>query len=349
MFYAFQFIKNFCLYLNFFGFLSNFNVYSSSKKILYSKKSIAGYFSGIISSNNNNNTLALKYFNNLHHLKNSHDQFNHRLVFSLVQTQKIPDLFLYLKKLKKENLNFFNANLLLGINYFLEKKYTRSIDYFNLITSSEKFSNFEKLTAQSLLNYIEVFASQRYDRNAVFKSIPENYKNFAFINDAFINCYLDNENVNKSFSKIVDTNTLNFKRYNFFYANFLISKSRKSEALEILKENSDGLNANLLLNQALTWIENGKQNKIRKVFDCRNPNHLIGEFFYLIANLHSSEENHALSNFYLNLSLYLNPNFIFNNALLAENYFHLEDYQNSKKIYSKFNPKSSIYHVILNF
>jgi hypothetical protein len=55
------------------------------------------------------------------------------------------------------------------------------------------------------------------------------------------------------------------------------------------------------------------------------------------------EENYELSNFYLNLSLYLNPDFIFNNALLAENYFHLKDYQNSKKIYLKFDSKNQIY------
>jgi len=62
-----------------------------------------------------------------------------------------------------------------------------------------------------------------------------------------------------------------------------------------------------------------------------------------MANLHSGEENYALSNFYLNLSLYLNPDFIFNNALLAENYFYLKDYQNSKKIYLKFDSKNQIY------
>ena len=73
----------------------------------------------------------------------------------------------------------------------------------------------------------------------------------------------------------------------------------------------------------------GKFNKIKEIFDCRNPKHLISEFYYLIANLHASEENYALSNFYLNLSFYLNPDFIFNNALLAENYFHLKDYQSS--------------------
>ena len=136
--------KIFIYFLIFFSFLSNFNVHSSNQKILYSRKSISNYFSGIISSNNNNNKLALKYLNNLNHLKNNHDQFNRELVFTLVQTQKIPELFSYLKKLRKENLNFFNANLLLGISYLLEKNYLKSSSYFNLIIQTRKFSNFEK-------------------------------------------------------------------------------------------------------------------------------------------------------------------------------------------------------------
>ena len=90
-------------------------------------------------------------------------------------------------------------------------------------------------------------------------------------------------------------------------------------------------------------VKKGKANKVKDIFDCRNPNHLISEFFYLIANLHSSKKNYALSNFYLNLSLYLNPDFIFNNALLAENYFQLKDYQNSKKVYLMFDSKNQIY------
>ena len=324
--------KIFIYILIFFSFLSNFNAHSSNQKILYSKKSISNYFSGIIASNNNNNKLALKYFNNLNHLKNTHDQFNRELVFTLVQTQKISELFLYLKKIRKKNLNFFNANLLLGINYFLEKNYTKSESYFNLIIQTRKYSNFEKLIAQSLLSYIKVFENQLHDYKTVLNIIPENYRNFALINDAFVNCYLDNKKVDAGFLELINPNTLNFTRYNFFYVNFLVSKNRKNEALKILERDNDILDTNLLLDQTRSWFKKGKTNKVKEIFDCRNPNHLISEFFYLIANLYSSEENYALSNFYLNLSLYLNSDFIFNNALLAENYFYLEDYQNSKKI-----------------
>ena len=335
--------KIFIYILIFFSFLSHFNAHSSNQKILYSRKSISNYFSGIISSNNNNNKLALKYFNKLNHLKNNHDQYNRKLVFALIQTQKIPEVFLYLKKLRKKNLNFFNANLLLGINYFLEKNYQKSASYFNSIIQTRKFSNLEKLIAQSLLSYIKVFENQLHDYKTVLNIIPENYKNFALINDAFVNCYLDNKKIDAGFLELINPTTLNFTRYNFFYVNFLVSKNRENEALKILERDNNILGTNLLLDQTRSWFKKGKINKVKEIFDCRNPNHLISEFFYLIANLHASKNNYALSNFYLNLSLYLNSDFIFNNALLAENYFYLEDYQNSKKNYLKLDSKDSIY------
>ena len=170
--------KIFIYILIFFSFLSNFNAHSLNQKVLYSSKSISNYFSGIISSNNNNNKLALKYFNNLGYLKNNHDHFNHELVFTLVQSQKIPDAFLYLKKLKKKNVDFFNANLLLGINYFLEKNYKKSTSHFNSILQNRKFSNFEKLIAQSLLSYVKVFEKRSHDYETELNIIPKNYENF---------------------------------------------------------------------------------------------------------------------------------------------------------------------------
>jgi len=335
--------KIFVCIIIFFSFHLNYSAHSANQKILYSRKSISNYFSGIISSNNNNNKLALKYFNNLNHLKDDHDQFNRKLVFTLVQTQKIPELFSYLKKLRKENLNFFNAKLLLGISYLLEKDYMKSSSYFNSIIQTRKFSNFEKLIAQSLLSYVKVFENRSHEYETELNVILKNYKNLALINNAFINCYLDNKNVDENFLRIINPDTLNFTRYNFFYINFLLSKNRNNEALQILEKNNDIFNTNLLLDQTKLWLKKGKVNKVKDIFDCRNPNHLISEFFYLMANLHSGEENYALSNFYLNLSLYLNPDFMFNNALLAENYFYLNDYQNSKKIYLKFNSKNQIY------
>ena len=335
--------KVFIYIIVFFGFFLNFNAYSSSQKILYSGKSISNYFSGIVSSKNNNNKLALKYFDNLEYLKNKHHQFNQEFVFTLVQENEFPELFIFLKRLEKKNSNFFNANLLLGINYLLEKNYKRSENYFNLIIADKKFTNFQKLIAQQMLNHVKVFKTREYNSTSAINSVPKNYKNFVLISDALMNCYLDDPGTEKSFLKISDPSQLNFSRYKFFYVNFLLSKNRKSEAIKILGENDNLFNSNILLNQTRMWLEQGNESKIKKIFNCKKPKHLVSEFFYLIANLFSSEKRYALSNFYVNISLYLNPKFSFNKMLLAENYFFLEDYKNSEKIYSGFDFKDSLY------
>lgn len=332
--------KSFFYILIFFYCFSSVNVNSSSKDILNSEKSIFNYFSGVVSSNNNSNKEALKYFKNITNLKNYHENFRREYVFALVQEQKIPEAFVFLQKLEKKDLNFYNANLLMGINHLLLKNYEKSSFYFNSIFQNKEVYDFEKMIAQLLLQYTKVFQNQEYDYRTAFNQIPQNYKSFVIINDAFISCYLDNKDTDKKFLQLIDPNTLNYVRYNHFYINFLLSKDRKSEALKLLKENYNIFGPNILLHQTRSWLEDNKENKIIEIFNCKKPKNLISEFFYLIANLTSGSGDYRGSNFYLNLSLYLNSDFTFNKALLAENYFQLKDYNNSEKIYLKFNSKN---------
>ena len=94
--------KIFIYILIFFSFFQILQHTHLIKKILYSRKSISNYFSGIISSNNNNNKLALKYFNNLNHLKNNHDEFNRNMVFYPSANKAISKVIYIFKKTKKK-------------------------------------------------------------------------------------------------------------------------------------------------------------------------------------------------------------------------------------------------------
>ena len=122
--------------------------------------------------------------------------------------------------------------------YLLEKNYVKSSIYFNSIIRTRKFSNLEKLIAQSLLSYVKVFENRSHDYEPELNIITKNYKNFALISNAFISCYLDNKKAEQSFLRIINPDTLNFTRYNFFYINFLVSKNRNNEALKILEKNN---------------------------------------------------------------------------------------------------------------
>ena len=70
----------------------------------------------------------------------------------------------------------------------------------------------------------------------------------------------------------------------------------------------------------------------------------MAEIFFLISNLYSSQEDYDMSNFYLNISNYLNPKFKFNLSLAAENYYLMNKDAKAKKVLKKFNDKDGIYY-----
>ena len=78
-------------------------------------------------------------------------------------------------------------------------------------------------------------------------------------------------------------------------------------------------------------------------FDCRKEKDVAAELIYIAANALSSQSIYPLSNFYLNLSKYLNKNFHAFDTLLAENYYKIDDFNSSKKIYRKLINRGSAF------
>ena len=198
--------------------------------------------------------------------------------------------------------------------------------------------------ATVLLNYTNVFKEKKINRSKISSKISQSFDEINKIQDVFIGCYLDKNNANQSFLDLVGLNGNENKRYVYFYINYLISKNKLIEAEQFIKKNNDTLNYNLILKQTKNWVINKNFKQITKIFNCKNHNDLIGEFLYLIASIYSSEEIFDKSNFYLNLSLYLNPKFIFNNVLKASNLFDNEQYTEAEKIYQSYNKKNTIYY-----
>ena len=113
-----------------------------------------------------------------------------------------------------------------------------------------------------------------------------------------------------------------------------------------------------MIEETETFLKEGKNEKIKNFFNCRNPNDSLAEFFYVIANLYAVEKNYRLSNFYLKISEFLNEKFLPNKALLAENLYYLKNNKLSKNIYEKLKSigptyswyaSKSISRILLNF
>ena len=129
--------------------------------------------------------------------------------------------------------------------------------------------------------------------------------------------------LNTQIQNLINNHKGDYSRYIFFYLNYLIDNKKLNEARSVV-EQIDYINSTLLLSQSKSWVEKEKFDDFTKIFSCKDHNDLVSEFLFLISNLYSSQDNFEKSNFYLNLSNYLNPKFEFNLSLVAEN-FYLND------------------------
>ena len=170
-----------------------------------------------------------------------------------------------------------------------------------------------------------------------------NFGNISLISQALQRCYLKKDSTRSSFLNLINNPNGDYSRYKFFYANFLIANKRIDEVKDIF-EGIEFIDSTLLLSQGKIWVENNEYKKFTKIFSCSNHNDIVSEFLFLIANLYSSEKDLNKSNFYSNLSYYLNPKFKFNLTLIVENYYENNEYKKVKKIIQNFNDDEQFYY-----
>ena len=124
---------------------------------------------------------------------------------------------------------------------------------------------------------------------------------------------------------------------------YLVETGKNEDAKKITND-IEFINSTLLLSQGKSWIENNQYYRFKEVFSCKNYNDVIAEFLFLISNLYSSDDNFEKSNFYLNLSSFLNPKFKFNLSLIIENHYFNKDYNKAKKILKNLKKEDKFYY-----
>ena len=334
-----MFLKFFKLVLIIIFFYQN-PLYSKTKVLNdFNSQHLSDYFSGIVAYQNKKNLDALKFFKSSRNLINTHDPYLKRYIYTLVLENKVQKATNEIKNnLTKNNSNFFEAYLLLAINSLKEKEFKKSKDY---LKKSSKFINNDRITLiiyETIKQYIYVF-----EQNKILKN-KKNFGKISFINEVFQRCYLGDENTKTYFENLINNeNDTNYSRYVFFKINYLIENNRFKEVKQIANK-LDYLDSTILVSQSKKWVEKKKLDEFKKIFSCTNSSDIVSEFLFLVANLYSSQNDFEKSNFYLNLSRYLNPKFKFNLTLLAENYYTNKNYLMTKKILSYFNSKDEFYY-----
>ena len=304
----------------------------------FNSKNLSNYFSALILSNNKKNSKALEHFSLSRSLINNHDPYLKKYVNSLVIEGKISRAIKELKfNLGKKNSNFFEAYLLLTLDSIRKKNFKESKKYLDKISNFKENGNFELIIYESLKNYIYLFENKKIHMK------NSSLGNLGSINRAFQSCYLGEEKANVYFLNLINKTDTNYSRYIFFYINYLIEKNRYEEVNEISKQ-IDVLNTNLLILQSEKWINQKSLKNFTNIFSCKNENDILAEFIFLIANLYSSENDFNRSNFYNQISIFLNPKFVFNLSLMAENHYMNQNYRECEKILENFNKKNEAYY-----
>ena len=128
----------------------------------FNQKYLSNYFSALFSFNNNNNVQALKYFNSSKFLIDKHDSFLKKYIFSLVENRKVKQAIKEIKLSKKdENRNFFEANILLILDSFLEKN-NQNIEI--LLSNLQTFQSedvYEVVIYETLKSYVDLFGKKK--------------------------------------------------------------------------------------------------------------------------------------------------------------------------------------------
>jgi len=314
-------------------------VYSKSTSFNdFNSRDLSNYFSGIIAYENRDNSEALKYFNLSKVLLNSHDNYLKRYVNSLVLENKVAQAINVIKNnSKKSNSDFFDAYVLLIIDSLKKNDFDKADIYLDQSLRFQEENRINLVIFETLKQYIYTFKNKKLLPN------KKNFGNLSLIAEAFQRCHYNDQRTSSFFLNLINSQQGDYSRYIFFYINYLIQNKEFDQAKSVIDQ-IDYIGSTLLLTQTKSWIDNNKFKSFEKIFSCGNHNDIISEFLFLISNLYSSQDNFEKSNFYLNLSIYLNPKFEFNLSLVAENFFADGEYNKVKKIVRKFKETDEFYY-----
>ncbi len=303
----------------------------------FNSKDLSNYFSGIVAFENKSNSKALKFFNSSKNLIKEHDQYLKKYVTTLVLEKKVPEAISVIKNNKdKNNTNFFDAYLLIILDSLKKNNIDKAYEDLKI---AFRFTGQDRLNSailETLEQYIFVFKEKE------LTSPKKNFGNLSLIAETFQRCYLDDQSTENYFLNLINKNEADYSRYLYFYLSYLVQKNKFEELGDIIS-NIEYINSTLLVSQGKSWIEERNFENFENVFSCQNHNHIISEFLFLISNLYSTQDDFEKSNFYLYLSNFSNPKFVFNLSLVAENYYFNEDYKKSKKILKNFKDKDIFY------
>ena len=303
----------------------------------FNQRYLSNYFSAIVAYDNKDNELSLKYFNSTKSILRDHPEFFDKYISNLVLNNKVREAIKQIKFFKsKNNTDHFQTTLLLTIDSLKNNDFKKTKNH--LLNMEKVFipNTYEQIIYEILKSYNQLFLEKKISK-------VKDYGKLSQIILAFQHCYLDDDKADNYFVNLINLDGEDYSRYLFFYISNLISKNQ-FEFAKLAASEIEPIISTLLILQSKSWLDQSKFDNFSSIFSCKSENDILAELFFIVSNLYSSQEDYDMSNFYLNISTYLNPKFKFNLSLKAENYYLMNKYTQAEKVLKEFNDKDSIYY-----
>ncbi len=301
---------------------------------------ISDYFSGILLLNDNQYNESYKFLKKLDGLEENHLNYSSKYLFSLVNLGKFNEAFHYSKKLEKRKIGNFESDLIIGVYYLKNEEYGLAHKYFLKIKNRKSQFILNNFVSTSLLNWSTFKDLDFNSAQDKIQKIESKFENLKNIQNVFLHCFYKSKKTELFFENLSSNKKIDFSRYDYFYATYLSNAGKIEKAKEIINSSLKLYPRNLLLNQYKLDLNNSKY---ENSFNCQNLSHVVAEILYITANALSSQSFYTFSNFYLNLSKYLNKNFHSFDTLLAENFYKTNNFRKAKEIYNKIGKKGKIF------
>ncbi len=301
---------------------------------------ISNYLTGVLLLNDNKYGEAYKFLKKLDGLEKSHIAYSSKYLFSLVNLGKLSEAFEYAKKLEKIEISNFESDLIIGVYYLKNKKYDLAEKYFLKLKNRNSGFLLNNFLSNSLTNWVSFKTIDFKNAQIKIDSIDSRFENLKNIQNVFMHCFYNSQKTEFFYKDLSSNKKADFSRYNYFYALYLSDKGKTQKAQKTINSSLKLHPRNILLNQYKLDLINGKS---QNNFYCQNLSHVIAEIFYITANSLASQNINTYSNFYLNLSKYLNKDFPSFEILLAENFYKVDDFVQARKIYKDINKHGEAY------
>ena len=301
---------------------------------------ISDYFSGILLLNDNKYNESYNFLKKLNGLEESHLDYSLRYLYSLINLGKFNEAFSYSKQLEKKNLSNFESDLIMGVYYLKNQNHDLAREYFLKLKKRKRNSMLNNFVSDSLLNWVSFKNLDLNNAQNKINKIDSKFANLKNIQNVFLHCFYNSQKTELYFEKLTLNKKTDFSRYNYFHAIYLSKIGKIEKAIKLVDSSLELYPRNLLLNQYKLDLENKRH---KNSFNCQNLSDVVAELFYITANALSSQQIYTFSNFYLNLSKYLNNDFHSFDILFAENFYNSGDFTQARKIYKEMSKQGEAY------